>query len=165
MFLPVPVKLGTRTEQEEDGTDDEGKPKYKSVEVDNIINNTTPIWTKAPTELKDEDYLSFYKELYPFSEDPLFLDHLNVDYPFHLTGVLYFPKLKNDFRAAAQQNKAVLPPGVYYRRSKRHCAGVPDAAARRDRFARHSAERKPVLFAGRCQCKKDQFLYFPQGGR
>jgi molecular chaperone HtpG len=105
-FLPVPVKLGTRTEQEEDGTDDEGKPKYKSVEVDNIINNTTPIWTKAPTELKDEDYLSFYKELYPFSEDPLFWIHLNVDYPFHLTGVLYFPKLKNDFEL--QRNKIKL---------------------------------------------------------
>jgi molecular chaperone HtpG len=102
----VPVKLGTRTEQEEDGTDEEGKPKYKSVEVDNIINNTTPIWTKAPTELKDEDYLSFYKELYPFSEDPLFWIHLNVDYPFHLTGVLYFPKLKNDFEL--QRNKIKL---------------------------------------------------------
>jgi molecular chaperone HtpG len=105
-FLPVPVKLGTRTEQEEDGTDEEGKPKYKSVEVDNIINNTTPIWTKAPTELKDEDYLSFYKELYPFSEDPLFWIHLNVDYPFNLTGVLYFPKLKNDFEL--QRNKIKL---------------------------------------------------------
>jgi molecular chaperone HtpG len=105
-FLPVPVKLGTRTEQEEDGTDEEGRPKYKSVEVDNIINNTTPIWTKAPTELKDEDYLSFYKELYPFSEDPLFWIHLNVDYPFNLTGVLYFPKLKNDFEL--QRNKIKL---------------------------------------------------------
>jgi molecular chaperone HtpG len=86
--------------------DEEGKPKYKSVEVDNIINNTTPIWTKAPTELKDEDYLSFYKELYPFSEDPLFWIHLNVDYPFNLTGVLYFPKLKNDFEL--QRNKIKL---------------------------------------------------------
>ena len=105
-FLPVPVKLGTRTEQEEDGTDEEGKPKYKSVEVDHIINNTSPIWTKAPTELKDEDYLGFYKELYPFSEDPLFWIHLNVDYPFHLTGVLYFPKLKNEFEL--QRNKIKL---------------------------------------------------------
>src|SRR6476619_4966287 len=105
-FLPVPVKLGTRTEQEEDGVDDEGKPKYKSVEVDNIINNTTPIWTKQPGDLKDEDYLAFYKELYPFSEDPLFWIHLNVDYPFHLTGVLYFPKLKNEFDM--QRNKIKL---------------------------------------------------------
>ena len=105
-FLPVPVKLGTRTEQEEDGEDAEGKPKYNSVEVDNIINNTTPIWTKAPGELKDEDYLSFYKELYPFSEEPLFWIHLNVDYPFNLTGVLYFPKLKNEFEM--QRNKIKL---------------------------------------------------------
>ena len=80
-----------------DGEDAEGKPKEKEVEVDNIINNTTPIWTKQPNELKDEDYVSFYRELYPFSEEPLFWIHLNVDYPFHLTGVLYFPKLKNDF--------------------------------------------------------------------
>ncbi len=105
-FLPVPIKFGTTTEEEEDGVDEEGKPKYKSVEVDNIINDTTPIWTKAPSELKDEDYLNFYKELYPFSEDPLFWIHLNVDYPFNLTGVLYFPKLKNDFEV--QKNKIKL---------------------------------------------------------
>jgi len=96
-FLPVPVQFGTKTESIPDGEDAEGKPKYKEVEVDNIINNTTPIWTKQPNELKDEDYLSFYRELYPFSEEPLFWIHLNVDYPFNLTGVLYFPKLKNDF--------------------------------------------------------------------
>jgi len=105
-FLPVPIKFGTTTEEEEDGVDEEGKPKYKSVEVDNIINDTTPIWTKAPSELKDEDYLNFYKELYPYSEDPLFWIHLNVDYPFNLTGVLYFPKLKNDFEV--QKNKIKL---------------------------------------------------------
>lgn len=64
---------------------------------DKIINNTHPIWTKNPADLKDEDYIAFYKELYPYSEDPLFWIHLNVDYPFNLTGVLYFPKLKNDF--------------------------------------------------------------------
>ena len=96
-FLPVPIKFGTKTKQEPDGEDAEGKPKYKSVEVDNIINDTNPIWTKAPTDLKDEDYLEFYRKLYPFTEDPLFWIHLNVDYPFNLTGVLYFPKLKNDF--------------------------------------------------------------------
>ena len=96
-FLPVPVKFGTKSEQEPDGEDADGKPKYKTIEVDNIINNTHPIWTKSPTDLKDEDYLNFYRELYPFSEDPLFWIHLNVDYPFNLTGVLYFPKLKNDF--------------------------------------------------------------------
>ena len=96
-FLPLPVQFGTKTESVSDGEDADGKPKYKEVEVDNIINNTTPIWTKQPNELKDEDYLSFYRELYPFSEEPLFWIHLNVDYPFNLTGVLYFPKLKNDF--------------------------------------------------------------------
>ena len=96
-FLPVPVQFGTKTESIPDGEDADGKPKYKEVEVDNIINNTIPIWTKQPNELKDEDYLSFYHELYPFSEEPLFWIHLNVDYPFNLTGVLYFPKLKNDF--------------------------------------------------------------------
>jgi len=96
-FLPVPVQFGTRTESVPDGEDKEGKPQYKSIEVDNIINNTSPIWTKSPAELKDEDYLSFYRELYPFQEEPLFWIHLNVDYPFNLTGVLYFPKLKNDF--------------------------------------------------------------------
>jgi molecular chaperone HtpG len=105
-FLPVPIKFGTRTESVEDGVDAEGKPQYKSVDVDNIINNTTPIWTKQPTELKDEDYLNFYRELYPLSEDPLFWIHLNVDYPFNLTGVLYFPKVKNELEL--QRNKIKL---------------------------------------------------------
>jgi molecular chaperone HtpG len=105
-FLPIPIKFGTKTEQEPDGDDEEGKPKTKSVEVDNIINTTNPIWTKAPAELSDEDYLDFYKQLYPFSEDPLFWIHLNVDYPFNLTGVLYFPKVKNDFDM--QRNKIKL---------------------------------------------------------
>ncbi|MBL7724555.1 MAG: molecular chaperone HtpG [Chitinophagaceae bacterium] len=105
-FLPVPVQFGTKTESVEDGTDEEGKPKYKRIEVDNIINNTNPIWTKAPADLKDEDYLDFYRELYPFQDEPLFWIHLNVDYPFNLTGVLYFPKLKNDFEV--QKNKIKL---------------------------------------------------------
>ena len=105
-FLPVPVQFGTRTETEPDGEDEEGKPKYKSVEVPNIINTATPVWTKQPADLKDEDYLNFYRELYPFSEDPLFWIHLNVDYPFNLTGVLYFPKIKNDLEL--QRNKIKL---------------------------------------------------------
>ena len=95
-FLPISIKFGTKTDSVPDGEDEEGKKKYKTVEEDNIINNTHPIWTKAPADLKDEDYLDFYKELYPFSEDPLFWIHLNVDYPFNLTGVLYFPKVKKD---------------------------------------------------------------------
>jgi molecular chaperone HtpG len=105
-FLPVPIKFGTTTVQEPDGEDEEGKPKTKSVEVDKIINTTNPIWTKAPADLSDQDYLDFYKQLYPFSEDPLFWIHLNVDYPFNLTGVLYFPKVKNDFDL--QRNKIKL---------------------------------------------------------
>ena len=105
-FLPIPVQFGTKSESIPDGEDKDGKPQYKSVEVDNIINNTSPIWTKSPSELKDEDYLAFYKELYPFSEDPLFWIHLNVDYPFNLTGVLYFPKVKNEFEI--QRNKIKL---------------------------------------------------------
>ncbi len=105
-FLPVPIKFGTRTNQEPDGEDEEGKPKYIAVETDNIINTTKPIWTKAPADLSDQEYLDFYKQLYPMAEDPLFWIHLNVDYPFNLTGVLYFPKVKNDFDM--QRNKIKL---------------------------------------------------------
>jgi molecular chaperone HtpG len=105
-FLPVPIKFGTKSESVEDGVDDKGDKKWKSVEVDNIINTTSPIWTKSPNELKDEDYIAFYKSLYPMSEDPLFWIHLNVDYPFNLTGVLYFPKVKNEFEL--QRNKIKL---------------------------------------------------------
>lgn len=96
-FLPVEIKFGTKDESEEDGVDHEGKPKFKTVKKDRIINNPAPLWSKSPADLTDEDYLKFYKELYPFTEDPLFWIHLNVDYPFNLTGVLYFPKVKNDF--------------------------------------------------------------------
>jgi molecular chaperone HtpG len=105
-FLPVEIKFGTKNENVEDGTDAEGKPQYKTVTTDRIINNPAPLWAKSPSDLKDEDYLKFYKELYPFSEEPLFWIHLNVDYPFSLTGVLYFPKVKNDFEL--QRNKIQL---------------------------------------------------------
>ncbi|MBT1703609.1 molecular chaperone HtpG [Chryseosolibacter indicus] len=105
-FLPVEIKFGTTEESVEDGVDSEGKTKYKSVTKDRIINNPSPLWTKSPNDLKDEDYLKFYKELYPFSEEPLFWIHLNVDYPFNLTGILYFPKVKNDFEI--QKNKIQL---------------------------------------------------------
>lgn len=105
-FLPVPIKFGTKSESVEDGVDEKGDKKWKSVEVANIINTTAPIWTKSPSDLTDEDYLKFYKELYPMSEDPLFWIHLNVDYPFNLTGVLYFPKVKNEFEL--QRNKIKL---------------------------------------------------------
>jgi molecular chaperone HtpG len=105
-FLPAEIKFGTKEESVEDGVDAEGKPKFNKVTVDNIINNPNPLWAKSPSELQDEDYLKFYKELYPFSEDPLFWIHLNVDYPFSLTGILYFPKVKNDFEM--QKNKIQL---------------------------------------------------------
>lgn len=105
-FLPIPIKFGTKSESVEDGVDDKGEKKWKSVEVDNIVNTTAPIWTKSPSDLQDEDYLTFYKSLYPMGEDPLFWIHLNVDYPFNLTGVLYFPKVKNDFEL--QRNKIKL---------------------------------------------------------
>lgn len=96
-FLPVEIKFGTRKKFEPTGEKDiDGNDKEKEVEVDNIINNPSPAWTKKPADLKDEDYKSFYRELYPMQfEEPLFHIHLNVDYPFNLTGILYFPKLSN----------------------------------------------------------------------
>lgn len=96
-FMPVPIKFGTRTETLPLPEDAAEAAKPETKEVDNIINNPTPAWTKAPADLKDEDYLNFYRELYPMQfEDPLFHIHLNVDYPFNLTGVLFFPKLGNN---------------------------------------------------------------------
>ena len=96
-FMPVPIKFGTKTETlplPEDAAED---AVAETVEVDNIVNNPAPAWTKSPSELKDEDYKAFYHELYPMQfEEPLFNIHLNVDYPFNLTGVLYFPKLANN---------------------------------------------------------------------
>lgn len=96
-FLPVEIKFGTKKDRVDQGEkDDKGEVKLTEVEVDNIINNPNPAWTKKPADLKDEDYKSFYRELYPMQfEEPLFHIHLNVDYPFNLTGVLFFPKLSN----------------------------------------------------------------------
>ncbi|MBT8326040.1 MAG: molecular chaperone HtpG [Winogradskyella sp.] len=104
-FMPIPIKFGTKeindpnfepkTIKDKDGK--ETKEPHKKIEVDDIINNPTPAWTKQPTDLKDEDYKAFYRELYPTQfEEPLFHIHLNVDYPFNLTGILYFPKMTND---------------------------------------------------------------------
>jgi molecular chaperone HtpG len=96
-FLPVEIKFGTKKEFVPTGEKDkDGKETKKEIEVDNIINNPNPAWTKKPSELKEEDYKKFYHELYPMQfEEPLFNIHLNVDYPFNLTGILYFPKLSN----------------------------------------------------------------------
>jgi molecular chaperone HtpG len=104
-FMPIPIKFGTKEVNDPDHTpkttkDKDGKETtepQKMITVDNLINNPTPAWTKQPAELKAEDYKSFYRELYPMQfEEPLFNIHLNVDYPFNLTGILYFPKMTND---------------------------------------------------------------------
>ncbi len=109
-FLPTPVFFGTKTEyidSPEGELDENGKVKRVSVDVPNQVNNPSPAWTKAPVDLSDEDYASFYKELYPMSfEDPLFHIHLNVDYPFNLTGILYFPKIRENVEV--QRNKINL---------------------------------------------------------
>lgn len=96
-FMPIPIKFGTKTETlpKPEGAKEEDPAPTK--EVDNIINNPNPAWTKQPTDLKEDDYKDFYRELYPMQfEEPLFNIHLNVDYPFNLTGILYFPKMTND---------------------------------------------------------------------
>jgi molecular chaperone HtpG len=109
-FLPVEVKFGTKKIFVDDPNgekDEKGELKQVEKEVDNIINNTKPSWTKSPQDLKEEDYSNFYKELYPSEfNDPIFNIHLNVDYPFNLTGILYFPKLKNNLEV--QKNKINL---------------------------------------------------------
>ena len=97
-FLPVPVVFGKKTEWK-DG-------KQVDTDEDRVINDTTPLWTRMPSELKDEDYKNFYRQLYPMSDEPLFWIHLNVDFPFHLTGILYFPKIKSNIEL--QRNKIQL---------------------------------------------------------
>ncbi|WP_067028711.1 molecular chaperone HtpG [Allomuricauda sp. CP2A] len=117
-FMPIPIKFGTRTEtlpKPEDAKEDDPAP---TKEVDDIINNPNPAWTKQPTDLKEEDYKQFYRELYPMQfEEPLFHIHLNVDYPFNLTGILYFPKLTNDLniqkdRIQLYQNQVFVTDNV-----------------------------------------------------
>ena len=108
-FLPIPIQFGTKKVQEEiEGeTDKDGKPKTKEVEKPWIINDVAPLWKKAPADIKDEEYNDFYHTLYPMNfGEPLFHIHLNVDYPFNLTGILYFPKVKN--RYEFQRNKIQL---------------------------------------------------------
>ncbi len=109
-FLPIPVEFGTKTEYVDDPAgekDENGKVKRVSVDVPNQVNNVEPAWTKAPIDLTNEDYNSFYRELYPTTfESPLFHIHLNVDYPFNLTGILYFPRIKENIEV--QRNKINL---------------------------------------------------------
>lgn len=115
-FMPVPIKFGTREETKKVGEGDAAKEE--KVTVDNIINNPNPAWTKQPTDLNEEDYKNFYRELYPMQfEEPLFNIHLNVDYPFNLTGILYFPKLSNDInmqkdRIQLYQNQVFVTDNV-----------------------------------------------------
>ena len=114
-FMPYPIKFGTKEENVNKDDKDEGS---KTITVDNIINNTNPAWSKPPSELKEDDYKNFYKELYPFQfEEPLFHIHLNVDYPFNLTGILYFPKISNDLniqkdRIQLYQNQVFVTDNV-----------------------------------------------------
>jgi len=108
-FMPIPIKFGTEKTQEkvEGEKDKDGNDVYKEVEKDRIINNPNPIWKKAPADLEDKDYKDFYRELYPMNfDEPLFQIHLNVDYPFNLTGILYFPKLKKNLEV--QKDKIQL---------------------------------------------------------
>lgn len=116
-FMPIPIKFGTKKETlpnpEVSGEDAPEDAKTTEIEVDNIINNPNPAWTKQPTELSDEDYKKFYHELYPMQfEEPLFHIHLNVDYPFNLTGILYFPKLGSDMQI--QKDKIQLYQNQVY---------------------------------------------------
>lgn len=99
-FLPIPIQFGTKKETIKEGDTDQ------EVETDRIINNTDPLWKKTPVDLTDEQYKSFYNELYPYAEEPLFWIHLNIDFPFNLTGVLYFPKIRQNFEV--QKNKIHL---------------------------------------------------------
>lgn len=109
-FLPVEIKFGTKTETKTEGEGDDAVET--SIEIDNIINNPAPTWKKAPVDLKDEDYINFYNELYPFSSPPLFWIHLNIDFPFNLTGILYFPKVSNTLEV--QKNKIQLYSNQVY---------------------------------------------------
>ena len=112
-FMPIPIKFGTKKEAlpKPDDAGDDYKPEY--IDVDNFINNPNPAWTKQPSELSDEDYKNFYRELYPSQfEEPLFHIHLNVDYPFNLTGILYFPKLGSDLQI--QKDKIQLYQNQVY---------------------------------------------------
>ena len=118
-FLPVPIRFGTKTEveyKEFEGEVAEGEekpaPEKIETEVDNIINNTEPLWKKNPADLTDEDYISFYRELYPMGQPPMFWIHLNIDFPFNLTGILYFPKVSGGLEL--QRNKIQLYSNQVY---------------------------------------------------
>ena len=155
-FLPVPIAFG-KVKEWKDG-------KYVDTDKDNIINNIAPLWTVKPTEITAEQYKEFYHELYPIGEEPLFSIHLNIDYPFHLTGILYFPKIRNNFEI--QKNKIQLYSNQVYVTDQVEgivpeyltlLHGVIDSP--------YSAERIAQLPAERFECQEDFELHHPQGGR
>ena len=137
-FLPVAIAFGKKKEWK-DG-------KQVETAEDDIINDVTPLWTRKPSELKDEDYKKFYAKLYPMQDEPLFWIHLNVDFPFHLTGVLYFPKIKSNIEIS--RNKIQLYCNQVF---------VTDSV--------DPVERLPVILAERLQCEKDLDLHNKESGR
>ena len=168
-FMPVPVVFGTKTEYIDDpegAKDEEGNVKRVPVEEPRIVNDTDAIWLKSPSDLpEDQDYLDFYRTLYPMNfEEPLFQIHLNVDFPFNLTGILYFPKLKKEMdlqrnKIHLYSNQVFITDNVEYR------PGLPDTAARRDRLSGHSAQRLPLLPAGGRQRQEDHRPHLQEGQR
>ncbi len=136
-----------------------------SIEFDEKIINKNPLWTKTPSELKDEDYLAFYKELYPFSEDPLFWIHLNVDYPFSLTGILYFPKVKNEFEPHKNKIQLYSRQVFITDEVKDIVPEFPYAVARRDRLAGYSVERVAQLLAGGWQREENKQSHYEKSSR
>ena len=146
-FLPVPVISGKQQEWK-DG-------KMTDTDRDNVINNTEPAWTKKPTDLTDEDYRAFYRELYPGQDDPLFWIHLNVDYPFTLTGILYFPKIKSNIDINRQGRIQLYCNQVFVTDSVEGV--VPEFMMLMQgchRQSRHSAQRKPFISAERLRSKR-----------
>lgn len=136
-FMPVPIAFGKKTEWK-DG-------KQVETNEDNIINNVEPLWTKTPSTLKDEDYKNFYRTLYPMQDEPLFWIHLNVDFPFHLTGILYFPRVHSNIDLQRNKIQALLQPGVCDRPGGGHRARLPHPASRCHRLTRYSSECEPFL--------------------
>ena len=153
-FLPVPIAFGKKKEWK-DG-------KQVETAEDNIINDTTPLWTRKPSELSDEDYKSFYSKLYPMSDEPLFWIHLNVDYPFHLTGILYFPKVKSNIEL--NKNKIQLYCNQVYVTDSVEGI-VPDFLTWSNRFSGYSVERFPFILAKRLKREEDFNLYHQESFR
>ena len=168
-FMPVPVICGTSTTQEDDPSgekDEEGNVKKVSVEVPRVINANDPIWLKSPADLKDEDYLEFYRTLYPmnFRRAPV-PNPLERGLPLQPHGRALLPQGEEGDGLAAQQDPPLLQPGVHHRQRGEHRPGLLDAAARGDRLSGHSAQRLPLLPAGRRQREEDHVTHLQEGLR